>query len=81
MGNAHPTLVDILWLRHASYQNISQVVHPRHRSISNFMVNIIAVRLYPLTTGLIGYTWQKLIKLSSVLDVSFIFCMLDLPKL
>jgi hypothetical protein len=31
-------------------QNISQVVHSRHRSISNFMVNIIA--------GLIAYTWQ-----------------------
>jgi len=31
-------------------QNISQVVHSRHRSISNFMVNIIA--------GLIACTWQ-----------------------
>jgi len=31
-------------------QNISQVVHSRHRSISNFMVNIIS--------GLIAYTWQ-----------------------
>lgn len=31
-------------------QNISQIVHSRHRSISNFMVNIIA--------GLIAYTWQ-----------------------
>ncbi len=31
-------------------QNISQLVHSRHRSIPNFMVNIIA--------GLIAYTWQ-----------------------
>lgn len=44
------TVNDQLWLRHAGYQNISQVVHSRHRSISNFMVNIIA--------GLIAYTWQ-----------------------
>jgi hypothetical protein len=36
------TVNDQLWLRHAGYQNISQVVHSRHRSISNFMVNIIA---------------------------------------
>ncbi len=39
-------------------QNIFQVVHSRHRSISNFMVNIIAVRLRSPTTGLIAYTWQ-----------------------
>ena len=44
------TVNDQLWLRHAGYQNISQVVHSRHRSIYNFMVNIIA--------GLIAYTWQ-----------------------
>ena len=44
------TVNDQLWLRHAGYQNISQVVHSRHRSISNFMVNIIA--------GLIADTWQ-----------------------
>ena len=31
-------------------QNISQLVHSRHRSVSNFMVNVIA--------GLIAYTWQ-----------------------
>ncbi len=30
--------------------NISQLVHSRHRSVSNFMVNVIA--------GLIAYTWQ-----------------------
>jgi hypothetical protein len=52
------TVNDQLWLRHAGYQNISQVVHSRHRSISNFMVNIIAVRLRSPTTGLIAYTWQ-----------------------
>ena len=31
-------------------QNISQLVHSRHRSVSNFRVNVIA--------GLIAYTWQ-----------------------
>ena len=31
-------------------QNISQLVHSQHRSVSNFMVNVIA--------GLIAYTWQ-----------------------
>jgi hypothetical protein len=32
-------------------QNISQIVHSRHRSIKNFMVNIIA--------GLGAYTYQE----------------------
>ena len=31
-------------------KNISQIEHTRHRSVANFMVNIIA--------GLIAYTWQ-----------------------
>ena len=32
-------------------QNISQLVHSRHRSVLNFMVNLIA--------ALIAYTWQE----------------------
>ena len=45
-------------------QNISQVVHSRHRSISNFMVNIIA--------GLIAYTWQpKKPSLKVVIELLF----------
>ena len=32
-------------------KNISQIVHSRHRSIKNFMVNIIA--------GLVAYTYQE----------------------
>ncbi|BAQ61818.1 mobile element protein [Geminocystis sp. NIES-3708] len=31
-------------------QNISQIIHLRHRSSINFLVNVIA--------GLIAYTWQ-----------------------
>ncbi len=31
-------------------KNISQIEHTRHRSVINFMVNIVA--------GLIAYTWQ-----------------------
>jgi hypothetical protein len=31
-------------------QNISQIVHSRHRSPINFLVNVIG--------GLIAYTWQ-----------------------
>ncbi|HEY9651307.1 MAG TPA: hypothetical protein V6C95_11640 [Coleofasciculaceae cyanobacterium] len=34
----------------AQTKNISQIVHTRHRSISNFMVNLVA--------GLIAYTHQ-----------------------
>jgi len=32
------------------FKNISQIEHTRHRSVINFMVNIVA--------GLIAYTWQ-----------------------
>ncbi len=32
-------------------KNISQIEHTRHRSVFNFMVNIVA--------GLIAYTWQS----------------------
>jgi len=31
-------------------KNISQIVHSRHRSVKNFMVNVLA--------GLIAYTFQ-----------------------
>jgi hypothetical protein len=31
-------------------KNISQLEHTRHRSLNNFMVNLVA--------GLIAYTWQ-----------------------
>jgi len=31
-------------------KNISQIEHTKHRSVINFMVNIVA--------GLIAYTWQ-----------------------
>jgi hypothetical protein len=32
-------------------KNISQIVHSRHRSVKNFMVNVLA--------GLIAYTFQE----------------------
>jgi hypothetical protein len=32
-------------------KNISQIVHSRHRSVKNFMVNLLA--------GLIAYTFQE----------------------
>ncbi len=44
-------------------KNISQIEHTRHRSVTNFMVNIVA--------GLIAYTWQPKkpsLDLSSISD-------------
>jgi hypothetical protein len=59
MNNKLVTLWEKMMLRKRSLietvndqlQNISQIVHSRHRSVSNFMVNVIA--------GLIAYTWQE----------------------
>lgn len=53
-------------------QNISQMIHSRHRSISNFMVNLVA--------GLIAYTWQNK-KPSLKLDNSEIVSFPTLPEL
>jgi hypothetical protein len=53
-------------------QNISQMIHSRHRSISNFMVNLVA--------GLIAYTWQNK-KPSLKLDNSEIISFPTLPEL
>ena len=58
MNNKLITLWEKLMLRKRSLietvndqlQNISQLVHSRHRSVFNFMVNVI--------TGLIAYTFQ-----------------------
>ncbi len=58
MKNKLLSLVDKILLRKRSLiesvndqlKNISQIEHTRHRSVQNFMVNLIA--------GLIAYTWQ-----------------------
>lgn len=59
MKNRLLPLVDKILLRKRSLietvndqlKNISQIVHSRHRSVLNFMVNIIA--------GLVAYTHQE----------------------
>ena len=52
-----PLMDKLLWRKRAiietitdQLKNIAQMAHTRHRSIDNFMVNLIA--------GLIAYTWQ-----------------------
>ncbi|NJL59118.1 MAG: transposase [Desulfobacteraceae bacterium] len=58
MKNKLLTVIDKILLRRRSLtetvndqlRNISRIEHTRHRSIRNFMVNIVA--------GLIAYTWQ-----------------------
>jgi hypothetical protein len=59
MKNKLMPLVDKILLRKRALietvndqlKNISQIEHTRHRSVVNFMVNLIA--------GLIAYTWQQ----------------------
>ncbi len=52
-----PTLITVHQIRdfgvglEPQLKNISQIVHSRHRSVKNFMVNVLA--------GLIAYTFQE----------------------